>query len=386
MIGFNVQPLASENLTGIGNYAADVLKCLLPLEDDYELHAFNFLGRNNTKAFIDKHIGGWYETSKLTFVKPIPLSVYIRMGNLGKVLPYKTLTKSKADLTVFFNYLAPAGCSGKRVITIYDMVCERFPETMDDRNRKLLQRHLQTSADNSSAIVTISEFSKREIMELLKIPEERIFVAPCGVDSKYYSPAVSSEETIKEQTFLKEKWDVSKYILYVGTLEPRKNTIALIKAFNRIAATIPEYKLVLAGGVGWHSEKTIEAIENSPFKERIVMTGYVSNEDKRALYRNAGVFVFPSMYEGFGMPVTEAMACGTPCVVADTSSLPEITNGLAPLVKFGDDEMLSSEILNMLSKEITSEFRQKLISNASRYTWENAAKVYKEAVLFAKGT
>lgn len=384
MIGFNVQPLASENLTGIGNYAADVLKCLLPKVKDYDLHVFNFMGRNNTSDFIDKHLGGSYDKEHLKMTKLLPLSLYIRLGRLGRIIPYSRLTDSKPDVTVFFNYLAPGGVKGKNIITIYDMVCKRFPETMDDRNRKLLQRFLQKSSDRADAVVTISEFSKREIMDTLKVPEEKIFVAPCGLDSNFYKPASDIDEKNNEKAALLEKWGLSKYILYVGTLEPRKNTITLIKAFNELALDDREVKLVLAGGVGWHSEETLKAIDESPFKSRIVRTGYISNEEKRALYRNAAVFVFPSMYEGFGMPVTEAMACGTPCVVSNASSLPEISNGLAPLVDPFDAVGFKEEILKMLNKEVDEEYSLKLIENARRYTWENAASVYEKAILFAK--
>lgn len=386
MIGFNVQPLASENLTGIGNYAADVLKCLIPKTKDYELHVFNFLGRNKTGEFCKTHLGDFFDESKLSMVKLMPLSLYIRLGKLGRILPYEKLTSSKADVTVFFNYLAPQGFKGKSVITIYDMVCERFPETMDDRNRNLLKRFLRKSAENAASIVTISEFSKNEIVETLGIPKEKIFVAPCGIDTDFYRPASDSNEISKEKEELKKKWELNKYILYVGTLEPRKNVITLIKAFNRIAETNADIKLVLTGGIGWHSEETLGAIENSPFKDRIIKTGYVSNEEKRMLYRNAGVFVFPSMYEGFGMPVTEAMACGTPCVLANTSSLPEISNGLAPLVDVYDDQAFADEILTTINEGISEEKKEKLILNSGRYSWANAAKVYEEAVRFAKST
>lgn len=386
MIGFNVQPLASENLTGIGNYAADVLKCLLPKVNDYDLHVFNFMGRNNTADFIDKHLGNAYDKSRLKMTKLLPLSLYIRLGKLGRIIPYSKLTNSKPEVTVFFNYLAPGGVKGKNIITIYDMVCERFPETMDDRNRRLLQSFLKKSADKADAVVTISEFSKREIMDTLNVPEEKIFVAPCGLDNSFYKPASSLEESNKEKAMLLEKWGLQKYILYVGTLEPRKNTITLVKAFNEIALEDREVKLVLAGGVGWHSEETIKAIDESPFKNRIIKTGYISNEDKRMLYRNASLFVFPSMYEGFGMPVTEAMACGTPCVIANTSSLPEISNGLAPMVEPFDVVGLANEMLKMLSKPHDEEFTKKLIENAGRFSWENAALVYEKAILYAKNT
>lgn len=385
MIAYNVQPLAVPNLTGIGNYAREVLNCLLPISEEYELHVFDFLARNGAPEVVKGYLGEENVSGSLKVVKKLPLSVYIRMGKLGRVLPYKTLTGSQADLAVFFNYLAPAGLKEKSIITIYDMVCERFPETMDDRNRRLLQRHLQGSADRASAVVTISEFSKKEIIELLGVPEEKIFVAACGTDTTYYKPTSDESETINEKETLKRKWDLDDYIFYVGTLEPRKNTKVLVDAFEKIAEKYSEVKLVLAGGVGWHADETLAAIDNSRFKDRIIRPGYISNEEKRMLLRNSKVFVFPSIYEGFGMPVTEAMACGTPCVISNTSSLPEASCGLAPAVDPHDSEGFAREISKFLDNGIDEEYRQSLIKAAGAFSWENAAKAYVNAINYAKG-
>ena len=384
MLAYNVQPLAQNNLTGIGYYAANTLRTLLKDGDECELHVFDFLGRNGADQNVRNNLGLTSDPEGLITVKGMPLSVYIRLGNAGKIYPYDRLTGSKADLTVFFNYLAPAGLRGKNIITIYDMVSMRFPETMDDKNRRLLQKHLRPSVDNSSAIVTISEFSKREIMELLGVPEERIFVAPCGTDTAFYSPFsdLSDEDTARKS--LADQFGIDRYILYVGTLEPRKNIKTIVKAFEETAGEDGEVKLVLAGGVGWHSEETLAAIENSPVKNRIVRTGYISNELKRDLYRCAKVFVFPSMYEGFGMPVTEAMACGTPCVISDTSSLPEVAGGKAATVDLYDVKGYAEAFLRAVNTDISSDERMLLVENARRYTWEATADAYRQAFSFVK--
>ena len=383
MIAYNVQPLAQEKLTGIGNYANDVLKNLLPNQKEYELHVFDFLSRNGAPDIVRTHLGDSIVDNHLMTVKGIPLSVYIRMGKAGRVIPYEKLTGTSSDVTIFFNYLAPEGLKGKSIITIYDMVCKRYPETMDNRNRKLLQRHLDASARNASAIVTISEFSKREIMEYLDVPEEKIFVANCGIDTSFYSPLTDDTKVILEKEYLTSKWDVKDYILYVGTLEPRKNTVVLIEAFEKLCKNNPDLKLVLAGGIGWSADKTLSRIENSEFKDRIIKTGYISNEEKRMLLRNARVFVFPSIYEGFGMPVTEAMACGTPCVVANTSSLPEISMGNNLLVEPNDVDGYVKAIEFYLNNPLSIESRNRLIDTASAFSWKKAASVYEIATKYA---
>lgn len=375
MIAYNVQPLASTNLTGIGYYSANILKELLKDGDDYELQVFDFLKRNGAPSMVRKHLGGQFDETRLRTVSSMPLGAYIRAGKLGRIRPYASLTHSSADLTVFFNYLAPAGLKGKRIITIYDMVCGRYPETMDDRNRRLLQNHLQASADMADAVMTISEFSRKEIRELLGVPEDRIFVAPCGVDTEFYCPGEDHEA---DRAAVSAKFGVDDYILYVGTLEPRKNIKTLVRAFEKIAPDIPGTSLVLAGGVGWHSEDTLAVIGNSPVKDRIIRPGYISNEEKRLLYRMARLFVFPSMYEGFGMPVTEAMACGTRCVIADTSSLPEVAGGLCPAVPYEDVDAMAQTILDEFDAGEAD--KEKLTAHVSRYTWSRAADVYREAI------
>lgn len=382
MIAYNVQPLAQKNLTGIGFYAANTLRELVNDQDDFEMHVFDFLGRNAAHVNVENNLGVPYSEDKLHIVKNMPLGAYIRLGDTGKMWPYEKLTRSSADMTVFFNYLVPQGLKGKSVITIYDMVCMRYPETMDDRNRRLLQTHLKPSAEKADAIVTISEFSKKEIKELLGIPEEMIFVAPCGTDTKYYHPFESEEQEIKARAELSKKYGIGKYLLYVGTLEPRKNIKTIVKAFEKAAGNISDVKLVLAGGVGWHSEETISAIEESPVKDRIVRTGYITQEEKRDLYRCARAFVYPSIYEGFGMPVTEAMACGTDCIVSDTSSLPEVTGELSLKVSPFDVDGFAKAFVDMCSREPAPDLKERLIKRASSYSWKEAADVYRQAFSF----
>ncbi|MBR1796711.1 MAG: glycosyltransferase family 4 protein [Clostridiales bacterium] len=375
MIAYNLQPIAVRGLTGIGNYTAQVARRLI--DKDSELHAFDFLGRNGAWGILEENLQMDLSGNDLHIVRSLPLSVYIRMGSAGKVIPYKTLTHSGADLTVFFNYLTPGGLTGKNIITIYDLVSERFPETMQARNRRLLQGHLKDSASRASAVLTISEFSKREIIDVLGVPEEKIFVGYCGVDTEYYTPGKGFT------TGIDKKFGLESYILYVGTLEPRKNIKTLVEAYGLIADKFPDIKLVLAGGLGWQPGETLSAIENSPYSDRIVRCGYVSNEEKRDLLRNARVFCFPSIYEGFGMPVTEAMACGTDCIVSDSSSLTEIAGDLLYKIDPGDVDGWAQALQAKLSSPMSEDRAKALRAKAETYTWEQAAAAAHNAIEFA---
>ncbi len=375
MIAYNLQPIAVRGLTGIGNYTLEAARRLI--DEASELHAFDFLGRNGAAAILQENLQMNLSGYDLHIVRSLPLSVYIRMGSLGKLMPYSTLTRSKADLTVFFNYLTPGGLKGKNMITIYDLVSERFPETMQGRNRRLLQGHLQDSATRASSILTISEFSKSEIIDVLGVPEEKIFVGPCGVDTKFYTPGEGFE------TQINKKFNLEKYILYVGTLEPRKNIKTLVEAFSKISDKYPDVKLVLAGGLGWQPEATLKAIEESKAKDRIIRTGYISNEEKRDLLRNAQFFVFPSIYEGFGMPVTEAMACGTDAVVSESSSLIEISAGLVPLIDPKNADLWAESMEEKLNFKADDRKRQQLIDHARSYTWDKTAEAARSAIKYA---
>lgn len=375
MIAYNLQPIAVRGLTGIGNYTLEAARRLI--DEASEIHAFDFLGRNGAAAILQENLQMNLSGYDLHIVRSLPLSVYIRMGNIGKLMPYSTLTRSKADLTVFFNYLTPGGLKGKNMITIYDLVSERFPETMQGRNRRLLQGHLQDSASRASSILTISEFSKSEIIDVLGVPEEKIFVGPCGVDTKFYTPGEGFE------TGINKKFNLEKYILYVGTLEPRKNIRTLVEAFSKISDKYPDVKLVLAGGLGWQPEATLKAIEESKAKDRIIRTGYISNEEKRDLLRNAQFFVFPSIYEGFGMPVTEAMACGTDSIVSESSSLIEISAGLVPLIDPKNADLWAEAMEEKLNFKADDRKKQQLIDHARSYTWDKTAEAARSAIKYA---
>lgn len=375
MIAYNLQPIAVRGLTGIGNYTLEAARRLI--DEASELHAFDFLGRNGAAAILQENLQMNLSGYDLHIVRSLPLSVYIRMGNIGKLMPYSTLTRSKADLTVFFNYLTPGGLKGKNMITIYDLVSERFPETMQGRNRRLLQGHLKDSASRASSILTISEFSKSEIIDVLGVPEEKIFVGPCGVDTEFYTPGEGFE------TGINKKFNLEKYILYVGTLEPRKNIKTLVEAFSKISDKYPDVKLVLAGGIGWQPEATLKAIEESKAKDRIIRTGYISNEEKRDLLRNAQFFVFPSIYEGFGMPVTEAMACGTDAVVSESSSLIEISAGLVPLIDPKNADLWAEAMEEKLNSKADDRKKQQLIDHARSYTWDKTAEAARSAIKYA---
>ena len=385
-IGLNLQPLADQNLTGIGTYAREVgTRLAVMLESrgiDYDGHVFDFVGRHNAANQVTAHWGAGVPIH-LRVCRLFPLGAYIRSGRLGALVSYQRLLRTSTSATVFFNYLRPYRVNGKTIITVYDMVSERYPETMDQRNRQLLKKYLAQSCRQADRIATISAFSKREIIACLGIPEEKIFVAPCGIDNDLFRPIIDPKERTKVSQFLRSSWGITEpYLLYLGTLEPRKNVITALTAFENVADEYPNLRFVLAGGKGWQFDETLKRIESSPYRSRIILTGYVSEHEKVYLYSMCTAFLFPSLYEGFGLPVAEAMSCGAPVVCSNAGSLPEITSDVAILCDPKDSSEFAHSIRSILDNPLLAEDkRQKGREMASQMTWDRAAAAYFEVLI-----
>ena len=296
-----------------------------------------------------------------------PYGVYRRIWNVVP-LRYDSLFPARADLTVFFNYIVPPRLRGKVITTIHDMTYLRFPETMDARNRRRLEEGLARSVARSDRLLTVSEFSKREIMELLHIPAEKIRVV-------YSAPGFS--ETAAPPEALSVKYGIrGPYLLYVGTIEPRKNLVRLIRAYELLRAEGGvSHQLVLAGGSGWQNAEILQAARDSRYSEDIRFTGYLSEAEKNGLYRGADLFVFPSLYEGFGMPPLEAMHWGCPVLVSRAASLPEVVGDAAETADPLDEADIAAGIRRVLSDPAyANTLREKGYAQTRAFSWEDSAR------------
>jgi glycosyltransferase involved in cell wall biosynthesis len=222
----------------------------------------------------------------------------------------------------------------------------------------------------AAAVLTISDYSKREIAQTLKLRDSRIFVVKLGVSGDF---KVIHEEPLLTG-FRNSKQLPAQFILFVGSVEPRKNISGLITALQHIA---PEKrpKLVVAGGKGWKNSELYKHIKENNLDTHILFLGYLSREDLVLLYNTADVFVFPSFYEGFGMPVLEAMACGTPVVCSQVSSIPEIAGDAALFFDPKNSEEIAAAILRATSDSLLrKEMKIKGLINAEKYRWTQAAE------------
>jgi glycosyltransferase involved in cell wall biosynthesis len=212
----------------------------------------------------------------------------------------------------------PLACPVPGVVTIHDLAFIRFPQTFRSYNRTYLDFATRLSARRAARILAVSEHTKREVVGILGVPPEKVVVTPNAVRALFRPPAPAELAAFRAAKGLPEQ-----FVLYVGTLEPRKNLPTLLEAYAEVARRY-DAPLIVGGGKGWLYDQVFQRLEELGLRERVRFVGYIEEEELPLWYAAATVFVFPSIYEGFGMPPLEAMACGTPVVTSNSSSLPEV--------------------------------------------------------------
>ncbi len=265
--------------------------------------------------------------------------------------------------------------------TIHDLAFKRYPETFPKDHLRKLNFLLDVVVKRADKLIAVSESTKRDLLEFFpKLSEDKIRVIHHGFDGDFFGKRLSSEEISEELESY--KLPATSYILYVGALQPRKNLIRLIEAFNIAKKSVPDMRLVLAGEPAWLSEGILQAREKSPYKDDIILTGRVSFKDLRALYQGARFFVFPSLYEGFGLPLLEAFASGTPVLTADNSSLSEVA-GRGALYCDAQSVEDMAEKMERLWKDET--LRNGLVERGTDrlkgFSWDTCAKETLEYIL-----
>lgn len=270
----------------------------------------------------------------------------------------------------------------KTVVTIHDLAFKNFPETFPRQDLMQLNFLTDLAVKFSDKIIAVSESTKSDILKFYpKIKEDKIRVIYHGFDAELFQDELAPQEM--ESVLKKYDLKQEKYLLYVGAIQPRKNLVILVKAFEIFKEKEKsDIKLVLAGGKAWRWQKTIEVIERSPFKEDIILTGGISFEELAILYRNAKIFVFPSLYEGFGIPILEAFASGVPVVTAKNSSLTEVGGDAVEYFENNNTDDLAAKIIKVLSDEVLQTgMIEKGLTQINKFSWEKCAK---ETLAFIK--
>ncbi|OQA14623.1 MAG: D-inositol 3-phosphate glycosyltransferase [Chloroflexi bacterium ADurb.Bin360] len=282
-------------------------------------------------------------------------------------LPWE-LVRLRASLLHAPAFVGPLWAPCPQILTILDLGFLRHPEFFRRGNRTYLHLLTRLSAKRAAAIITISKFSAQEISALLGSAPERIHVIYPGVEARFRPLPPAEVLRFRQEQNLPER-----FILYLGTLEPRKNLITLIHAFARLRD--PELHLVLAGGKGWLYEPLFAEVERLGLNDRVHFAGYVPAETQTLWYNAATMLAYLSSYEGFGLPVVEALACGTPVVAANSSSLPEAAGDAALLAPPHDVEAIVASMEQVLSDAALREsLRERGLRHAAHFNWQTVAQ------------
>lgn len=270
-------------------------------------------------------------------------------------------------------YVSPLLNRTRTIVTLYDLSFYLYPEYLRPFHRLYLRWGTRFSARRAERLITISESAKRDAVRLLKLEPDKIDVAVPGVDELFSRPI--SPEAIAQFRRLKKLPD--HFVLFLGTREPRKNIPSLIRAFAKLQGrTRVAYKLVLAGGRGWMDEEIPHVLQATDMTDHVLFPGFVPHEDLPLWYHAADAFVYPSQYEGFGMPALEALASGTPVITSNVSSLPEAVGDAALLIDPQSPEQIADALVRILNDtDLRLELRARGLEHARQYTWTRTAQV-----------
>lgn len=358
-VGFDASALET-NTTGASEYQRQLLDALLALPDGPALTAYT--PRNLALP----------ERPRLT-VRPMPWNagdrtVRIARGALGW---RRRWAADRLDLLHVPFYYLPPGAPRCSVVTVYDVRFARFPDTYPPGRRTFLRLTVPWTLRRARHIVAISTFTKREIVDGCGVPPDRISVIPLAARAAFRpTPDAATLDRLRASHLLPEH-----FILAVGTLEPRKNLVRTVEALALLRDRGLPHHLVLAGMTYFGEGPLHAAIARHGLEGRVHLRGFVPDEELPALYSLAELFVYPSLYEGFGIPVLEAMACGTPVAASGTTSVPEVAGDAALLFDPTDVAAMADAMARMLEDSaLAARLRAAGLARSAQFTWERTAR------------
>jgi glycosyltransferase involved in cell wall biosynthesis len=271
-------------------------------------------------------------------------------------------------------YTAPPFCPAPVIATIHDLAFEHMPETFTRRGSFQLKLTVRKTARKAARIATVSEYSRLDLIRTYKLPPEKVVVTYNGVESRF-SPR---ESYVNETEAIGRRFGIQRrFLLTVGSLQPRKNLVRLIRAYSKLRSESDDFthQLVIVGRKLWLADEIFTEVSRQKWSKDVILTDYVKDEDLPALYRAADIFVYPSLFEGFGLPPLEAMACGTPVITSNTSSLPEVVGDAAVLIDPYDHQDLVGALLKVVrDTPLRARMRDMGIEQAKKFTWHAAAE------------
>jgi glycosyltransferase involved in cell wall biosynthesis len=293
------------------------------------------------------------------------------------------LGRWRADLLHAPAYVAPLASPCPTIITFHDLSFYLVPEAFNRQNRFYLQTFSRLAARRARRIIAVSECTRSDVIRLLGIRPEDVAVVYNGVDPSFRP----EPDPARLARFRQEKGLPDRFILFLGTLEPRKNLRGLLYAYAEARRRGVTEPLIIAGGRGWQVQPILRVLDELGLRSSVRLTGFVGSDEQPLWYNAATLFAFPSRYEGFGLPVVEAMACGTPVVASNRASLPEIVGDAGVLVDPDDVDKLATALVSVLRDEaLRRELARRGLERARRFSWEAAARatvtIYHEALAY----
>jgi len=368
IVGIDIRGLNYPYRSGIVTYTENLLEHLLLLDPHV-----------NYKLFYTSHHHEllnypWFElpnvqVRRFNFSNRL-LSLTSQLTNAPKI------DKLLGGVDVFFSphfFFAPLSRKAKRVTTFHDLSFERFPEffTLRQKIWHSVQMQPAWQARFSDAVITVSESTKNDVVNLYNIDSAKVHRIYSGV-SQQFRPIVGTEL----ERFKQERKLTKKFILFVGTIEPRKNISGLVKAFEILKQNpaFADVGLVIAGPSGWHNKDIFKTVERSLSKDQITFIGGLWDWELPFYYSAAAVLVYPSFFEGFGFPPLEAMACGTPVITSNNSSMPEVVGDAALLIdpRSTDDLVRALEEV-LTNEELNTTLRKRALERAKEFDWQQTA-------------
>ncbi len=352
--------LLPEKLGGAGFYLLNLINNLSLIDRKNEY--FIFVEKRNVRRF---ELGANF---RLIGIKSMPRALRLLWEQI--TFPF-LLKRYKINLLHSPRYTTPLVRFGwKSLVTFHDMLFLLFPKKHNLLKRLFYERMIPAAAKRVEKIIAVSSATKKDTMKLLNIPSEKIAVINLGIDSSYHP--IEKKDL---QDFRRKYRILDSFILYVGTLKKRKNILNLIKAYKNMREKGRKERLMIVGEKGEEYQNIYKVVKRLGLEEEVFFTGYLPEELLPLYYNCASLFIYPSLYEGFGLPVLEAMASGTPAITSNISSLPEVAGDAALSVNPDDTEEMAKLMEKVLSnKELAEEMREKGIKRAKLFSWERCAK------------
>lgn len=371
-IGVDIRVLMDKQYSGVSEYSSVLLRTILRLDRKNEYNLFY-----NSFRDVKERIGN-FEHPRLNLTRKHYPNRFFNYC-LQKILAWPKLDKVVGGVDIFWSphiNFSRLSANTKHVLTIHDISFLHYPEFFSYRKNFWHQAlALKKLVAKATAIVAVSENTRQDIIEFLGVPAEKVHTIYSGLNVKADMPRPE-----EERLFIKKHELKKRFILYLGTIEPRKNIAGLIYAYNCLRDNnidLVDVQLILAGANGWRTKDIYRAWEDSPYRRDIKFLGYVSPQEKELLYRRAEVFIYPSYYEGFGLPPLEAMAHNLPVITSNVASLPEVVGGAALTINPYDiNEIAKALELVIIDPELKTSLIKAGQEQIQKFSWEKTAKEY----------